>query len=154
ALLIGAAVLSFLRVPRSSQGGTEIKVRQLTDNSPENPVAGGNISPDGKYLAYTDTQGVHIKVIGSDDIQNVPQPEDVNSDSVVWEVGFDHAAWFPDSNRFFVHTHPATEAPNQWSALTTSIWVVSVLGGAPPRKLRDHAMAWDVSPDGAWIAFT
>jgi eukaryotic-like serine/threonine-protein kinase len=152
-LLIGAAVLSFLRAPRSSQGLPEIKIQQLTENSAENPVAGGNISPDGKYLAYIDTKGIHIKLIGSDEIQNVPQPEGIESGSVVWEIGFDHAAWFPDSRRFFVHTHPATEAPNQWSALTTSIWVVSILGG-PPRKLREQAMAWDVSPDGSWIAFT
>src|SRR5262249_51339132 len=152
-LLIGAAVLSFLRAPRSSQGLPEIKIRQLTENSAENPVAGGNISPDGKYLAYIDTKGIHIKLIGNDEIQNVPQPEGIKSASVVWEIGFDHAAWFPDSKRFFVHTHPATEAPSQWSALTTIIWVVSVLG-APPRKLSDHAMAWDISPDGAWIAFT
>jgi len=152
-LMIGAALFPFIRAPRSWQGLPEIKVQQLTDNSPENPVAGGNISPDGRYLAYTDTRGVHVKLIGSDEIQNVPQPEGVTSNSVVWEVGFDHAAWLPDSKRFFVHSHPATEAPNQWSALTTSIWVVSVLG-APPRKLRDHAMAWDVSPDGTWIAFT
>src|SRR5205807_10426782 len=35
----------------------------------------------------------------------------------------------------------------------TSIWVVSALGGAP-RKIRDEATAWSVSPDGSKVVFT
>jgi len=133
----------------TSQGLPDIKLQQLTDNSPENPVAAGEISPDGKYLAYTDTKGVHIKLIGSDERQTISQPEGLKNSSVVWDI----APWFPDSRRFLVHTHPSAEDPNQWSALTSSVWVVSVLGGAP-RKLRDNALAWDISPDGSSIAFT
>ena len=34
----------------------------------------------------------------------------------------------------------------------SSIWVVSVLGGAP-RKLRDNATADAISPDGSFISF-
>jgi len=35
----------------------QIKFRQLTVNSSENPVQSGSISPDGNYLAYLDQQG-------------------------------------------------------------------------------------------------
>src|SRR5262249_60440619 len=69
--------------------------------------------------------------------------------SIVWDIG----PWFPDSKRFVVHTHPATEARDQWSESTSSVWLVSVLGG-PPRRIRDRANAYSVSPDGSWIAFT
>jgi Tol biopolymer transport system component len=68
--------------------------------------------------------------------------------SIVWEIG----PWFPDSKRFVVHSHPAVEKRDEWSPQTGSIWLVSVLGG-PPRKVRDHAEAYSVSPDGSWIAF-
>jgi Tol biopolymer transport system component len=45
-----------------------------------------------------------------------------------------------------------TEDQIAWSSLTTSIWVIAVSEGAP-RKLRDAALAWSVSPDGASISF-
>jgi serine/threonine protein kinase len=41
----------------------EFKQRQLTINSSENAVVSGAVSPDGKYLAYADLQGIHVKVI-------------------------------------------------------------------------------------------
>jgi len=154
ALLIGGATYWFVRhASTPSQDLPDIKIQQLTDNSPENPVTGGNLSPDGRYLAYTDAKGIHIKQIGSDEIRDVPQPEGLKNSNVVWDTGFDHAAWFPDSKRFFVDAHPAAESPDQWSALTSGVWVVSVQGG-PPQKLRDQALAWGVSPDGSWIAFS
>jgi eukaryotic-like serine/threonine-protein kinase len=153
-LLIGGAIFWSVRYgPTSTQGFPDIKLQQLTDNAPENPVSGGNISPDGRYLAYTDTRGIHIKLIGSEEVQNVPQPDGLKNSDVLWEIGFNGPPWFPDSKRFLVHSHPPTETPNQWSALTSSVWLVSVLGG-PPRKIRDQVNAYSVSPDGSWIAFT
>ena len=149
-LAIAGTILWSIRQRPSSQA-SDIKVTQLTDNAPENPVSQGALSPDGKYLAYTDTRGIHVKLVGSDEIQNVPQPEEVKTGSAVWD--FNGAPWFPDNKRFFIHTHPAVENEDQWSAQTSTIWLVSVLGG-PPRKLRDHARAWEVSPDGSWIAFS
>lgn len=131
-------------------------LRQLTVNSSESPVTGGAISPDGKYLAYADLKGMHIKLTGGDETQFVPTPEALQNDKVDWEIV--STAWFPDSQRFLANAYP-TAAPRQdgmsqrdWSSQGSSIWVVSVLGGAP-RKLRDHAFAWSVSPDGASISF-
>ena len=126
----------------------DLRLRQLTVNSSENPVKGGAISPDGKYLAYTDTKGMHIKRIGSDEAQSVPPAEGLKNNDVTWEMG----PWFPDSNRFLVNAHPTGEANSEWSSRTSSIWMVSVPGGVP-RKLRDNALAWSVSPDGSSISF-
>jgi Tol biopolymer transport system component len=35
----------------------------------------------------------------------------------------------------------------------SSLWVISVLGGAP-REIHEGGLAWSVSPDGSLIAFT
>jgi len=128
----------------------DLKLRQLTINSSENPVRGGAISPDGKYLAYTDGKGIHIKLIESDETRSVPQPESLKNDRVNWEIV--PTAWFPDNKRLLANAHPASETPSAWSSRTSSIWIVSAWGG-PPRKLRDKALAWSVSPDNSSISF-
>jgi len=126
----------------------EIRLRQLTVNSSENPVIGGAISPDGKYLAYSDTRGMHLKVIASGETHTPPQPEELKNQNVKWGV----VGWFPDNTRFLANANPATEEWSDWSSATASIWAVSVLGGAPT-KLREHALGCAVSPDGSTISF-
>ena len=130
-------------------GVPDVKFQQLTINSADSLVTSGAISPDGKYLAYTDPNGMHIKPVGSDETQRVPEPEALKS-HVVWEIV--PTAWFPDSKRFLVNAHPANETNGEWSSQTSSIWMVSVGGGAP-RRLRDDAVAWSISADGSLISF-
>jgi serine/threonine protein kinase len=149
-LLAGATFWFVRRQPPSTQALPDLKVQQLTINSSENPVTGGAISPDGKYLAYTDAKGMHFKLVGTDEAQPVPQPEALKNDQVSWEIL--PTAWFPDSRRFVANAHPSSESPSAWSSPTTSIWIVSVLGEAP-RKLRDNSFVWSVSPDGSSISF-
>jgi serine/threonine protein kinase len=132
-----------------SSAPREIKLRQLTFNSAENAVKGGAISPDGKYLAFIDGKGIHIRLLDTGETQVVPEPEALKHAKVEWE----NCQWFPDSTRFLVNAHPANENRIQWSSQTASIWIVSVLGGAP-RKLRDNAAASAISPDGSTIAFS
>ena len=147
-LFVAITVVLLKRQPQTISVAPEIKLRQLTSNSSENPVIGGAISPDGKYLAYSDTKGLHTKLIDTGETRSVPQPEALKDQSVKWEVG----PWFPDSTRFLVNVHPSIEDWNEWSSVNTSIWAASVLGGSPT-KLRDHAVAWSVSPDGSLVSF-
>ena len=128
----------------------DVKLQQLTTNSWEYPVTGGAISPDGRYLAYTDAKGMHIKLVGTDDSELVPQPDALRGESIVWEIN--STAWFPDSRRFLAMSHPAAETQFAWSSLTTSIWEIGV-SAAVPHKIRDSALAWSVSPDGTSISF-
>jgi serine/threonine protein kinase len=128
----------------------EVKYRQLTINSPDNTVTSGSISRDGKYLAYVDTVGMHVKEIETGAIQIISPPEPLKDEKRSWEII--STAWLPDSIRFLTNVHPATEDQNTWSSRTTSVWIFSRLGEAP-RKLRDHAIAWSVSPDGSLISF-
>jgi eukaryotic-like serine/threonine-protein kinase len=53
----------------------ELNPKQLTFNSSDDPVARTSISPDGKYLLYSDLQGLHLKVIASAETQSLPVPD-------------------------------------------------------------------------------
>ena len=150
AFLIATASLWYVKHESAPpQGLPDVKLTQLTANAPENQVTEAAISPDGKLLGYVDEQGMHLKTIGTDDVRSVPLPQ--TPIKVNWEIMTN--AWFPDSERFLVNTHPATQTGTQWSSTGTSVWVFSVHGD-PPRKLRDNALSWGVSHDGASIAFT
>jgi Tol biopolymer transport system component/DNA-binding winged helix-turn-helix (wHTH) protein len=145
--VMGSGVYRFTR--RQPSAPREIKLRKLTFNSAENRVQSGAISPDGKYLTYIDGKGIHIRLLETGENQVVPEPEALKGAKVNWEI----CPWFPDSTRFLVNAHPASERLMDWSSQTASIWMVSVLGGAP-RKLRDSAAASGISPDGSAIAFS
>ena len=137
------------RQPQSAGVLPDIKLRQLTTNSSENgPTSAGAISPDGKYLAYTDRSGMHIKLVGRDETQTIPQPDELKARLVNWEI----VSWFPDGTRFLANSHPAAIDATEWSSEDCSIWIVSVLGG-PPHKLRDQAIADSISRDGSTISF-
>ena len=127
----------------------DLKLRQLTTNSPESPVSSGAISPDGKYLAYTDPKGIHIRLIETGETRIVPHPQELSGKNVEWGI---IPEWFPDSTRFVADAHPAAQSPAFVSSQGASIWIVSALGG-PPRKIRDEATAYSVSPDGSAVSF-
>jgi len=152
-----ASSLWLLKYPLTkSQTFPELKLRQLTVNSFENRVTSGAISPNGKYLAYADVNGMYATRIDTGETRTIPEPEGINSNNVQWEIGSagsPAAIWFPDSTRFVANVHPATEGPELWGTEDTSVWVVSTLGGVPPRKLRDKAVAYAVSPVDSLIAF-
>jgi len=126
----------------------ELKLQQLTTNSFENRVLNGAISPDGKYLAYGDTKGMYVKRIQTNETRAVPQPEELKGQKVGWEC----VSWLPDSTGFIANAHRSGTDPGEWNSQETSIWMTSVLGGAP-RKLRDDALGFSVSPDGSSISF-
>jgi Tol biopolymer transport system component/DNA-binding winged helix-turn-helix (wHTH) protein len=114
---------------------TEVIERKLTSNSSENGVSSAAISPDGKYLAYSDNTGIYLKLIRTGEAHPVPLP--TNFFARV-------ADWFPDGSHLLVARE---EQPGK-----ASLWSISVFGGSP-RQLADDASAGSVSPDGAHIAF-
>jgi serine/threonine protein kinase len=147
--IVAGAAVWFLRSQLPSPATPlEPKYTQLTSNSSENMVESGNISPDGKYLAYSDRQGVHLKLIETGETKNIPQLEETRKNGVAWGVG----SWFPDGTRFLITAYPRGGDTTFRTSRGASIWITSVLGG-PPHKLRDEAEADDVSPDGSLIAF-
>ena len=66
ALLIASVVSWFARVHRlPANPQPEPKLRQLTTNSFENRVLSGAISPDGKYMAYSDANGIRLQLVAT-----------------------------------------------------------------------------------------
>jgi serine/threonine protein kinase len=149
-LLIASTIFWFNQHnTQSPRAPLDLKLRQLTTNSEENRVISGAISPDGKYLAYSDMKGIHIRVIETGETHAVPQPEGLKNINVDWEIV---PKWFPDNTRFIANAHPPGLDSATWSSSGTSVWIFSRLGGSPS-KLRDNACAYSVSPDGSLISF-
>jgi serine/threonine protein kinase len=145
-IFIAIFIGMLMKKPKTVSVAPEIKLRQLTTNSSENPVTGGAISPDGKYLAYIDTRGLHLKFIDTGETRTIPKSEVVKDQSMQWEMG----PWFPDGTRLLINVRPSTA--EQWNDSNISIWAVSV-PGAVATKFRDHAFAWSVSPDCSLVSF-
>ncbi|MFI5095006.1 MAG: protein kinase [Candidatus Acidiferrales bacterium] len=136
------------RQPRSAGALPEIKWRQLTSNSSESVVSTGSISRDGKYLMYPDALGINVKQIATGEVQNIPLPKEIKSNTLDWAAG----PWFPDGKTFLANAFPLGVDFGDRSSLGSSIWVFS-LSGKAPRKLRDEAYLDSISPDGSLIAF-
>jgi hypothetical protein len=70
-LLLGVGVARWLRpaTPRV------VTAERITANPPDAPVTGAVISPDGKYVAYSDPTGVYIRHIDSGETRPLNLPK-------------------------------------------------------------------------------
>ncbi|MBZ5658156.1 MAG: protein kinase [Acidobacteriia bacterium] len=137
------------RRPQLQPIAPEVKVRQLTVNSPDNRVINGVISPDGRYLAYVDLNGIHLQVVDTGETRGISVPDELTNQ----KVEFGCTTWSPDSIHFLCNALPA--AVDRFLVTEkdrVSIWEFSAQGGKP-RMLRDTAIACCFSPDGSQIAF-
>jgi serine/threonine protein kinase/Tol biopolymer transport system component len=134
-LLIGLASLWY----RGGQLTTAktLNERQLTHTPSENHLVSGAISPDGKHFAYIDRKGLHLSIIESGEVHDLPLPEELRTH--LWTV-----AWFPEGENILLTVESETGAH--------AIWVTSAFGGVP-RMLRTHSREPAVSPDGSSSAF-
>ena len=114
-----------------------MRQRRLTANPHDAPLTSGVISPDGKYLAYSDPTGLYLRNVDSGETISVPVPKDLDAMP---------ESWFPDS------VHLVVSHFNDLEKKAPSLWEISVVGGTP-RKLADAGLSARVSPDGSKIAF-
>jgi len=128
-IILGWAVW---RLPRQS---TTIIERKITSNSAENGVTSASISPDGKFLAYSDNTGIYLKQIRTGETHPLALPPDFSAQV---------EDWFPDGSHLLVSRQ---EQPRK-----VSLWRLSLFGGSP-HPLADDASGGSVSPDGAHVAF-
>jgi eukaryotic-like serine/threonine-protein kinase len=132
--------LEWLFVRRPPKPPAELTQKRLTFNSSENAVRSQALSPDGKYLAYSDPAGIHVKLLSTGEERLIPKPAGVPANAD-WDVG----SWFPDGTQLLAN---ASDASGQGSA-----WTASLLGQSL-RELREGAEGSGVSPDGTHIVFS
>ena len=124
----------FFRVRTQPPVAYEQVETRLTANSEENPVGGATISPDGKYLAYSDATGLYLKLIRTGETHAIPMPPGFFAIPV---------GWFPDGAHLLIGGGEAQDKDR-------GLWSVSIYGGTP-RKLMGAALSGSVSPDGRHI---
>jgi serine/threonine protein kinase len=80
-LIAGFAVLALVAglviamiASKKSAGVPEVVQRQVTANPISDSVYAAAISGDGKQVAYTDLRGVHIRLVDTGEVYNVPLP--------------------------------------------------------------------------------
>lgn len=145
ALLAIVGGVYYFRAPRSAetapaaQLSRTLKQTRLTANSVENPVDGEALSPDGRYLAYSDRSGIHVKALATGESNTVAPPPGLSTTPNAWFP----IAWFPQGSKFLANAISGTQG---------STWVISMLGGAP-QLLRQGATAQAISSDGSQIVF-
>jgi serine/threonine protein kinase/Tol biopolymer transport system component len=138
AVIATVFVLSWLGWPHSPpQHQPELTERQITTTPPENPVESAAISPDAKFLAYGDQTGLMVRSMVSGEARPVSLPAELATRLLGMR-------WLPEGGKLLAEK---LENPGR------SLWVVTVLGEEPPRKLRDHAAEVAISPDGRMMAF-
>jgi eukaryotic-like serine/threonine-protein kinase len=137
AVLVIASLAAVWYVSHRSEPQTQTALasqRRLTTNPTENAISGAAISPDGKYLAYSDPTGTYLRVFSTGEVH--PLLPNITS--------AEHFAWFPDSTRLLA----------SWPAAShkLALWSFSILGGSPS-QLSEEGWSASVSPNGSQILF-
>lgn len=114
----------------------QIRQRRLTANPEDDPVRGAVISPDGKYLAFSDNTGIYLREIDTGETHALPIPKGFSAVPM---------AWYPDGTHLIAAT---VNGPYSQSGL----WQVSIIGGTPRMLIGDGRQP-SISPDGTQIVF-
>ena len=88
---------------------------------------------------------MHVRILETGETHNVPQPKEFEGRPVYWQI----VGWFPSGTSFIANS----TLPPDYGPQHPSVWEVSSLAGQP-RKIREDAEAWSISPDGSMIAFS
>ena len=135
-LLATGITIGFRLGMRASQSTPLPIERRLTANPEEARVTGAAISPDGKYLAFSDKNGCYLRQIDTGETHPIPLPPGFNPSL---------ASWFPDGLHLIATWVAGPHEP-------ASIWMISIMGGQP-RKLANQGRWPAVSRDGSQIVF-
>jgi eukaryotic-like serine/threonine-protein kinase len=104
--------------------------RQLIASTSGNPIGSGILSRDGKYLAYSGTEGIWIQETDSGETHKVPGTE-----------GTYPQGWYPDGLRLLVSDNRG------------DLWEFFIASGEK-RKLASHVYKASISCDGADLLFS
>jgi serine/threonine protein kinase/WD40 repeat protein len=110
---------------RKPADGGPIVQRQLTASTADNPITEAAISRDGKYLAYSDRDGISIQEIEGGDVHKLSGT-----------VGLEVQDWYPDGLHLLV-----TDGEND-------LWTLFAFSGERHKLVSGVGKAY-ISPDGS-----
>jgi Tol biopolymer transport system component/DNA-binding winged helix-turn-helix (wHTH) protein len=134
-LVVGVCMAVGWLVVRGTPATPALRERRLTANSADLPVYNAAISPNGKFLAYSDPRGVFLRALDTEESHPLSIPEGFRVHGL---------SWLPDGAHLLV---AAVNGPME----RPSLWNVSIWGG-PPKKIAERSESGSVSPDGKTIA--
>jgi eukaryotic-like serine/threonine-protein kinase len=112
------------RPPAPPKGPPQLA--RLTASSSELALASGAISPSGRYLAYSDNRGVHVRNLRTSEVN-----------MLLSERNYSVGHWLPDETAIALQ-----------STTQGSWWALSIVGNSQPRPYELSLP----SPDGKWVA--
>jgi DNA-binding winged helix-turn-helix (wHTH) protein/Tol biopolymer transport system component len=131
ALIAGVSGLRYSRSPSSSLKPQPLE-RQLTANSPDNPVNSSAISRDGRYLAYGDlSKSLNLLAIDSGETRHLPLA-----------AAYSPADWFPDGDHLLLTNGPGGG----------DLWKMSTWNSSLRKIWSGFTDSATISPDGSHIA--
>jgi Tol biopolymer transport system component len=135
AALVMVAIVFWISRQPEVESAQPVSLTQLTANPLETSVTGAAISPDGKYLAFVDANGLHLQLITTGETRTL----ELGNDLVPWDV-----SWYPDGTRLLVLA--------KGEGVSLSLWSTSALGGEA-RRIQEGVLTAAISPDGTQLAF-
>jgi serine/threonine protein kinase len=143
AVTLALASITTWLLSRRSTPLREIKQRRLTANSLDIPVLNAVISPNGKYLGYTDSLGIHVESIDTNVPVRITVPAELENNNANRVFG----GWYPDSSRFLVSS--------SMEGSLSPIWSVSIADGKTEKIAEIEGMFGPArpSPDGSKILY-
>ena len=138
AILSGLVVAGVFRDRAKARYEVPRAFEQLTFNSPEAPVYGVALSPDGANVAYVESRGVFVQEIADRRDRRLDVSPPIKD---LWGA----VAWFPDGRQLLVGGHGPDGRADLWR-------VDVATHAATPMRLDDCIAFGAVSPDGTRVA--
>lgn len=130
-VMVGAALGFYFIASRTTP---PLKTRRVISNSPERPIRTAVISPDAKYLAYSDEARAYVFEIDSGETHQLTL---LTGETPV------NLSWFPSSTKLLIVT--ADRSGEQTQLREISIFNDSKMGSAIQQDVGEAAMSQDNS---------
>ena len=120
-----AALVWYRRIPAPPPVAVDLRPVRLTANPSEYPISGAALSPDAKFLAYSDPRGIHVLLMAANETESFPDT-----------AGIVVQGWSNDGTKVIGKRQAAGEAESFWS--------MSIVGAGSRRAIAGGLPA----PDG------